>query len=551
MRIARDVKYPVELNNSPLSSVDAREQLQSMARNLIGRDGKIISGYLRLSEWSTGVMEAGGVFASGSRQMATSSIKLLLKQAYGSQLGLEAANKLTQAIDAYCRRSGGAIGTRSFVKMIQAIEIKLAKDDGQVPVVGGPQVIHSRIDLEAFEAAKTSRERLNDQLSSLRTELGSPISDASLAQFQNLYQLMKDTPRSFKAFIRVMFPSCSALNKTQVTQSVDQTRTFAMGDADGSMGRMVLHAIASGVAELPKPSLPALARLMKKEVEALSHERDEEIGMAQFQADPEVTQDLDEIAEALVIKPNPQDGKPACIYLGDILSDRFTNNQAAMATLIYKLSGIDPLNTHEQINTGVRFIAGNHDTRPLINRNGDEIYASQADRYKLQTGANAVKKLSWHEYQALLLNCFQAADFSAGVLTTHNGVVRGPGPDEYLVAVAMTSHQFADRLDAQGALVKGTSCIVADSPDQLAQRMNDAFRERIKLGFIHESVSTDFRANDEHMTPAALKFDHIPGFRQLHGHDASTNETHQGVTNLNARGAEGIALYLPVGLVID
>ena len=107
------------------------------------------------------------------------------------------------------------------------------------------------------------------------------------------------------------------------------------------------------------------------------------------------------------------------------------------------------------------------------------------------------------------------------------------------------------RKDAQGADVKGACCIKAKDPKMLADHMNVFFRRNIESGFIKESVSTEFRAPDEHMTAAALNFGHIPGFRQLHGHNASTNEAHQGVSNLNARGEEGIGTYLPVAMVID
>ncbi len=50
------------------------------------------------------------------------------------------------------------------------------------------------------------------------------------------------------------------------------------------------------------------------------------------------------------------------------------------------------------------------------------------------------------------------------------------------------------------------------------------------------------------MTPKALGFDGIEGFRQLHGHDGSSNEEQSGVTNLNARNGRD---FNPIAKVIE
>jgi hypothetical protein len=51
------------------------------------------------------------------------------------------------------------------------------------------------------------------------------------------------------------------------------------------------------------------------------------------------------------------------------------------------------------------------------------------------------------------------------------------------------------------------------------------------------------------MTPSALGFD-AASFRQLHGHNADANESHAGVTNLNARGEGALGRFKPTGRIL-
>jgi hypothetical protein len=315
-----------------------------------------------------------------------------------------------------------------------------------------------------------------------------------------------------------------------------------MGDADGSMARMVLHAIASGVAELPRASLQLLGSVMSHEAHVNTPD-----GLKAIQADPKLSKALDTIANSLKVLPRPQDGRLACIFLGDILSDRFTNNQVAMSRFIYKLSGVDQEDPAQRIETGVRFIAGNHDTSPLLDQAGQGVL-DESGGYAFQWGAFAARKLDWSAYQALLRDCFKAADYSNGVLSTHNGVVRGERPGEYLVAVG-DAQSRSDELSAEGTRVRSATRVPASDPEELAARMNQIFLDQVRTGAFGDVISTGFRAEDDEMTPAALGFDQVPGFRQLHGHHASANEASPGVTNLNARDVAGD--FLPVAMVID
>jgi hypothetical protein len=556
MKIGIDVNNVLHLRGQSIGQTRAREALGKMAAELTDGKGHIRSGYLRQSD--SGAMNAGGFLTGGSRRYAASSVRQMLIMAYGERLGKEGSSQLHAALNTYLDKTGGAIGTRTFVKLVQTLEDKASRDDGQSPIRPDSEKIKSRLAFEKLPdklgevASKADAPEINKRVESLRSDRKSPISDKALQQFQALAQEMKGSETTFDAFQQVMFPRASALNKAGAVEGPQAAQTFAMGDADGSMGRMVLHAIASGVAELPRETMPALAHLLEREVEA---SLDYTNGLQDFQADTQVSQSLDEIAKALVVTPKAQEGKPACIYLGDILSDRFTNNQEALSTLIHKLSGVDPHNPDQKTETGVRFIAGNHDTMPLMDAQGRKVNAS-AD-----WGNFAVKKLSFTGYQTVLRNCFRAADYSAGVLTTHNGVAAGGKPNQYLVGVGNPGLRGGHGAFEPSHDLYDSTLITAENPQELVEKMNALFWERVALTGGVDAISTDFRPKDIEMTPSALGLGHIAGFRQLHGHNDPANEDPQGVINLNARGNSGqaggnpgfgvgLGGFMPVGLVV-
>ncbi len=555
MRIGSNVHGVLDLRGQSIGEARARQALGRMAAELTDGKGHIRSGYLRLT--NSGTMNAGGWMTSGNQKLATTAVRNMLLMAYGDQLGAEGSKQLRAALDAYLGKTGGSVGTRTFVKLVQTLEAKANRDDGQSPVRSQAETIKSRLDFEKLSAqpleigTKVEDAAINAKVQALCSDRKSPISDKALQQFQSLAQEMKKSMSTFGAFAQVMFPRAAAVKQTEAVEGPQAALTFAMGDADGSMGRMILHAIASGVAELPKQVMPALAHLLEREIEA---SMDYENGLQKFQSDVQVSQSLDEIAKALVVTPKPQDGKPACIYLGDILSDRFTNNQEALSLFIRKLSGIDPNNPGQKTETGVRFIAGNHDTMPLIDPQGRSVKGNE------DWGNFATKKLSFTQYQALLRDCFRAADFSAGVLTTHNGVAAGGNPNQYLVGVGNPELRGAHGIYSRDHDLYDSTLITAESPQELVDKMNALFFEKVDLTGGVDVISTDFRPSDQDMTPAALGMGHIPGFRQLHGHNDYANEDQQGVINLNARGHSGDEVkkgfgaswggFMPVGLVV-
>ena len=166
----------------------------------------------------------------------------------------------------------------------------------------------------------------------------------------------------------------------------------------------------------------------------------------------------------------------------------------------------------------------------------------------IQWGAFAHKRLPLADYKHLLIHCFKAADYSAGVLTTHNGVAKSAVEGKFLVGVG---GQRSERVRADGGSEKDCLAVAADSPKKLAEKMNTLFADLVSTVGPWYTVSTDFRPTDAAMTPMALGFSSVPGFRQLHGHNANANEDEEGVTNLNARGGQGINSFMPTATVIE
>jgi len=503
----------------------AHAQLLGMKDSLVAK-GSIESGYLRLSK--AGTMNVGGFLTKGSKGEAAQAIKDLVSQAYGDRLArCGKSEQLQQALDTYLSTTGNAFGSKSFVKLIDMLESNLMRPQ-QAKTVTAP--IKQLADAGRLAAVKFA--------SSDKMVSDSPVSAAAQASFRELESYLE--AEVFEHFSQLMFPDVSKLNAVQAA-SAQAPRAFVMGDADGSMGRMVLHAMASGVATLPSSRLEDLAMVLQREYDQYEQ-------LAQFQASQEVSAAHVRLAADIQINSQANGSFPVCIYLGDILSDRFTNNQEAMATLIYKLSGFDPADTTQaRAETGVRFIAGNHDTAPNTQTNE-------------QWGGKAAVKLSDEAYGNLLFNCFNAALYEGGVFSSHNGIAASEVPGYYQtgLTVEISDEQFAQALQPDGGLISrlkgGTKVddslrLQASDPQHLADQMNQIFKERVKGKNIDLTIATDFRPQDRYLTPQALGFDRIQGFRQLHGHEGTANESEPGVTNLNAR--DSVAAYAPMSKVID
>jgi len=149
------------------------------------------------------------------------------------------------------------------------------------------------------------------------------------------------------------------------------------------------------------------------------------------------------------------------------------------------------------------------------------------------------------------------------VFSSHNGIAASEVPGYYQtgLTVEISDEQFAqarqpdDRLISKlkgGTKVEDSLRLQASDPQHLANQMNQIFKERVKGKNIDFTIATDFRPEDRYLTPLALGFDGISGFRQLHGHEGTANEREHGVTNLNARASVGGSVdFAPMSKVID
>ena len=249
MKVTGNIQSAQQLQAYQLDANQAQSKLSEIAKNLTDANGRIKSGYLRLTD--SGSLNAGHRFFSrGSHSQATGAIREMVRQAYEGSVGTNTMRELEAAMDTYLGKSGGAIGTKSLVKMVRALEAKVGED--HEPSLGN---IQSRLAMPEIMLQKDETQlatAIDQQVADLRGKRQSPISDSALKQFQSLANAMswhaKPIPNGdqqvmtwheqFMAFDNLVFPSVSKLNPADAVASPEAPRTFAMGDADGSMGRM-------------------------------------------------------------------------------------------------------------------------------------------------------------------------------------------------------------------------------------------------------------------------------------------------------------------------
>ena len=207
-----------------LSADESRRALLKMQRALVNlKTGDISSGYLRLSQ--AGSLNVGGFLTKGSHAQASGTVRQLVRQAYADKSADSGKlEQLEAAMDRYLAKTGQAMGSRSFVKLVQLIDKELFRDNSTShPGPNPEQVNASHLKIDGFQPVMSA-----SQVSALRGN--SPISDVAAAQFDKLARIMPG--KTFGHFKGVMFPQPSALNPLQAVQGADAPRTFAMGDAD-------------------------------------------------------------------------------------------------------------------------------------------------------------------------------------------------------------------------------------------------------------------------------------------------------------------------------
>lgn len=106
-------------NHAPDATQNARVELHRMAADIVGKNGAIKQGYIKLVKADGGAMRLGtrwSTSADGSTRDALSYVRSLVEKGYGGN------PKVQAAIDNYIKAKGDRLGTHSFVKLVRELE---------------------------------------------------------------------------------------------------------------------------------------------------------------------------------------------------------------------------------------------------------------------------------------------------------------------------------------------------------------------------------------------------------------------------------------------
>ena len=265
--------------------------------------------------------------------------------------------------------------------------------------------------------------------------------------------------------------------------------TRVLGDGDGSVARMTLMAIHSGRMQLGSDGLKKLATAMNKEA-AAGNSRDPS-ALTDFQSDGQLATDLDEMVSGAEFLQ----GQGDLIFIGDIMHDRFSCDKRVTANLVGELH-----------RTGAVFIKGNHDVY-------DECFAGHKRALGLnQSGENAIQLSSTDAREVERLFVHAHYDSTTATFYSHNGVRLKPETEN----VYQTA--FGE--------------IIANSPQELAERMRETPYLVSDRGFFTNYRPKDTDMHTSHMGPAGQT--PTRDVRFVHGHNDNFG-TSGNVVNVNAR----------------
>ena len=452
--------------------------LRNIRNNIQDKNGSIKSGYVSVMTNGNQTLlgRDNSIFANRSRKEAGPIIAQMLKDVVGDKM-LDSA-PLNKAIDDYFVASKGQFGTQSFAKIFDRLE--------------------AMIDPK-FRDTTYSASRLNVSVP-IQLKVPAQIGETSK---QQLLELMRHIDNPTAIFFRRLFdpPAIKAASITkpdgvEAPQSAAAVaeKTVTIGDADGSIGRVMTAAISNGQMKLDREGFKLLG-------EVLVGENRNQNTLSKYQSDAAIADKIEQILSRATFSK----GDNKLVFIGDILHDRFSNNKMAMKTLIETLHG-----------QGVVFIKGNHDVYDEVNPddNLQNIRSrKQADAdFAEQNGFFSAKGLSKQQSDELVAQCFVNAYFDEanGVLYTHNGVEAGK---------------------VEGTYETGLGTIKANNPKELADKLNET------AYVLETSVFTDFRPADDAMQAEAIGSIGKWNDRKVifvHGHNDNAGALGN-VVNVNAR----------------
>lgn len=529
--------------DTPQQSADAaRALLKGMRADLVDGNGRVRPGYLRIRSGNgERHLEAQSRWRWGAKTDATRLVQSLVNTAYVGKFADEGARtRFTEALQNYLRQSGNRMGTQSFVRLVNTLEA-IAPDhsalvEGQaaapLPAVQSALTPRARLDLEPV--ARLSLSTL-DSLASDNGTFGAgraPLVGYAQSQMTALTNALDRSTNPFRQHASRLFHPLLApprLNPPGLIPSQTAPAQHVVGDADGSLCRVLVAAMASGHLSLSPAGLTLLAGLMCEEAKALS-----DGDLAAFQADQGVADRFDALLDEMQAHPSA-DGR-RLIFLGDLLHDRLSNNKPALGQVIERLAGNQTARADGS--PGVVFILGNHD---VFDEVSGEILQdptgyleanpggkSEIAALRAQNGFNAAKGLTAQASNELNQRCFRRAWFDAelGVFYSHNGVYKDG--DNY---------------------VTGIGRFRADSPGQLAARMNAAVIQAAAGHFTHFRPE-EAQISDQGLGSVPINGEDRPVF-QAHGHNGALG-TYGRSINLNARQQQGRQLdWAPIGAVLN
>jgi hypothetical protein len=533
---ARGRTVPATPAGVPAEADDARALLKGMRAELVRDDGSIRPSYLRIRRANgRRHLEAQSRWRWGDKSDARELVRSLIDRAYGERLTPAAKTALNEALQTYLARSGNRLGTQSFVKLVDTLEgisgpahdryaltprsrlrlepvARLALEDIAPAAQGqGAQGPFGAGQAKLFGAAQA-------QLTALKAELDTTATDQKKTYTAQLFRHLLTPPK---------------LSPPDLIRSVRAPVQHVVGDADGSLCRVLISAMATGHLSLTPSGIQQLASLMHDETASMF-----EADRVAYQSNAAVAQRFEALMTEIRVHPSA-DGR-RLVFMGDLLHDRLSNNKQALGQLIERLSGSETQRADGS--PGVVFILGNHDVfeevQGAVLQNSDE--PAYRD-YREQNGFFAARDLTAAQSTHLSQQCFTRAWFDAdlGVFYSHNGVIRGPNLGEYLTGVG----QFQ-----------------ADSPTTLASRMNEAPLARLaqvsfqypKGEVVDQATFTSFRPDEQMISENGLGSVTRDGqprpVFQVHGHNGEAGNTGRSI-HLNARDEN--SRFMPICAVLN
>ena len=169
---------------APDATENAREELHRMAANIVGKNGAIKHGYIKLVQADGGAMRLGtrwSTSADGSTRDALSYVRSLVEKGYGDN------PKVQAAIEHYVAAKGDRLGTHSFVKLVRELEIatQAARPDGDRLTLARVKA-NASLQTQGFAQALPPQEMEAPALEAQQLRNGSASPQNILAQMDRL-----------------------------------------------------------------------------------------------------------------------------------------------------------------------------------------------------------------------------------------------------------------------------------------------------------------------------------------------------------------------------